>query len=122
MTLPQAPQGKVPTEGQLPERPSPEYVGYLLLGTLVRWRQDHGTGSGRTLAHLAQKVPGLTAPREESVREILGALEARKLIRSTNAEGAHLFEVTAEGLLWYAETATLFRSAFERFSKTTGSG
>lgn len=95
----------------------PEYVGYVLLGYLVKWQQDNGDGSGCTAFHLAHRTPGLRTQRQERVQEILALLEAQRFVKSTNSERTTIYQATESGRVWYSETAKKFYSVFERLYK-----
>ena len=102
-----------PTLGKQPS----EYVGYVLLGYLVQWRQDHGADQGCTPFHLAHRVPGLKTQRQARVQEILALFETKKFVRATVADRVTIYVATDEGVKWYTETATRFYSVFERLYK-----
>lgn len=99
------------------QRQPPEYVGYVLLGYLVAWQRDHGTGKGCTAFHLSHKVPGLKTQRPERVQEILGLLEVQKLVQSVASENFTIYVATPEGQQWYLGTGKSFYAVFEKLYK-----
>ena len=91
-------------------RQSDHYVAYLVMGYLVR-RKENGE-RGCAPFHLTTRIPNLRTQRQDRIQDILDLMENSGYVKASKYPRATYYEITDKGMEWYKTAAKLFFAPF----------